>query len=135
MIEIRSSNNSDEIDLSGLPKDLRGIQQSILDLLQNEHQKICIIQAKVIDPLPYDICLSSLLISKTHASVKVSVSGNFLKIEGDTDKLETLASWFQFDDDTWSGYHSHFDHFGCEEWVDSTSSPLIISVRNSVKRV
>lgn len=132
MIEIRFSKNShgEEIDLSGLPKDLRGIKQSIFDLLQHKNQQVCIIKAKIVKPSPDEVCLSSLSIIKTNSSIKISVSGNCLHIEGDAEKLEIFSSWFEFDDDTRSGYHQHFEHFGNEEWVDSTSSSLVISVKN-----
>ena len=135
MINITCERNNNEVSLSGLPQALRGIKQSILDLIKSEGQQACIIQCKVVDPSPYEVCLTSLSIIKTDNSIKVSICGDSLKIEGDIEKLETFANWFDFDDDTWSGYHVHFDSLGCEQWVNVASIPLIISVQNSVERV
>jgi hypothetical protein len=137
MIEIRYSDkpHGKEIDLSGLPVDLRKIQQLIIGLLKSEQKEACSIQARVVDPSPYDRCLSSLLIRKTETLIKVSVLGESLQVEGDIEKLRIFADWFSFEDSTWSGYHCHFDHLDNEDWVDASSQELVISVRNSVRRV
>ena len=136
MIEIRfsDSSNGGEIDLSGLPTDLRDIRQSILNLIQDKDQQVCVVKAAIVDPSPYKVCLSFVSICKGDNPIKITVSKNSLQIEGESKNLETFAGWLEFDDDTWAGYHHHFDYFGNEEWVDVNSSSLVISVRNSVKR-
>ena len=136
MIEIRFSDSDygGEIELSGLPKDLIDIQQSIRNLIQNKNQQVCVVKATIVDPSPYDVCLSSLSIRKNNCFIKVSVSANSLQIEGESEKLEIFADWFEFDDNTWSGYHLHFDYYGNESWVEANSSSLVISVRNLLKR-
>jgi hypothetical protein len=135
MIQILCSalSHGEEIAIRGTPKDLRKVQRSILDLLQNGKLQDCVIKAKMVDASPYDRCLSSLLIRKTDSSIKVSVSDKSLQVEGNAEKLEVFSSWFDFDDDAWSGYHCHFDYVGNEDWVDSASSALVISVGNSVR--
>jgi hypothetical protein len=137
MIEIYFSDSAhgEEIELSGSPESLRGVQQSILDLLQDEKSQVCVIQANIVDPAPYERCLISLLIRKTDSSISVSVSDESLQIEGEPEKLKIFSNWFDFDDDTGSGYHCHFDHLGKEEWVDPASSALVLSVKNSTKHL
>ncbi len=122
-----------EIELAGLPKDLRDVQQLILNLIQNEDAQVCAVRAAAIDPSPYDGCLDSLSIRKGNSSIKVSVSANSLQIEGEPKKLEIFADWFNFSDDTRSGYHVHFDYFENEKLVDANSNSLVIAVRSSVK--
>jgi hypothetical protein len=136
MIEIRFSDGTygKEVDLSGLPAELRKIEQLIIELVESEQEEVCIIQAGRADPSPYDYCLSSLLIRKTATLIKVSVIGESLQVEGEMEKLRIFADWFSFEDDTWSGYHRHFDSLGNEKWVDVRSQELVISVRNSIKR-
>jgi hypothetical protein len=133
MIAIRFSPDEKyggELDLSSSPKVLRNVGQSILSLIRNEIQQSIVIEAATIDPAPYRSCLSALVIRKTAALTKVSVSATALQIEGTPENLKTLASWFNFDDTTPSGYHAHFDSLDNEESVDPTSIPLVISVRN-----
>jgi hypothetical protein len=134
MIEIRCSDGNEGIDLSGSPAELRDIQQLIVELVKSEQQEVCVMQAAMVDPSPYDYCVSSLLIRKTKTPIKISVIGESLQVEGDIKKLNIFADWFDFDDSTWSGYHCHFDNLGNEDWVDVSSQNLVISVRNSIKR-
>jgi hypothetical protein len=136
MIEICCSDGTErkQIDLSGLPAELRKIEQLIIELVESEQEEVCIIQAGRADPSPYDYCLSSLLIRKTATLIKVSVIGESLQVEGEMENLRTFAGWFSFEDDTWSGYHHHFDSSGNEDWVDVSSDDLVISVKNSIKR-
>lgn len=135
MIEIRFSDRSygGEIDLSGSPEELRDVRQSILKLIQVQDRQNCIIEAEAIDPAPYDTCLNFLAICKSNSLLKVSVSANSLQVEGELNKLEIFADWFNFPDDTECDYHNHLDYFGNEWWVNPNSSSLIIAVKNSVK--
>ncbi|MBW4488991.1 MAG: hypothetical protein KME12_14480 [Trichocoleus desertorum ATA4-8-CV12] len=135
MIEIRfgDSPHGIEIELSGLPKDLRNVQQSILNLVRNKSQQFYVIKAAIVDPFPYKVCLSSLHIYKNDSFVRVWVSENSLQIEGDSEKLEIFAAWFEFDDGNVEGYHHHFDYYGNEWWVNANSNPLVISVRDPVQ--
>ncbi|MEH2325610.1 MAG: hypothetical protein V7K32_19025 [Nostoc sp.] len=130
MIHIRFSNDhyGGEIDLSGTPGDLRNICQSILELFEAQDVQVYI-PANEVDPEPYDSCLNSLLIRKSDCSVKVMVAGSSLKIEGTPEKLKVFADWFNFGDSTESGYHSHFEYYEGNEWVDPASVSLIISVQ------
>ncbi len=107
------------------------MSESILNFIQNNDQIICVIQASLVDPTPYDICLKSLSICKSNTLIKILVIANSLYIHGSLENLDILASSFEFDDDTWSGYHHHVDIW---DWIDPTSISLVISVENSIKR-
>ncbi len=128
MIAICSS--SEEIELSGSPKELRDVRQLILDFIQNREQQMCVIKSAKVNPFPYNLCLSSLCICKSKSSIRVSVFESCLQIEGEPDNLETFAEWFNFDDDTLPGYHCHFDYLGNDDLIDVDSNPLVISVRS-----
>lgn len=130
MIAIRFNNDCSggEVELSGTVQELQNIRQSILNLIQIQDVRVCIPAAEV-EPTPYNCCLKALSIFKTNGSIKVSVFENFLKIEGEPDNLESLAEWFDFDENTRSGYHRHFDYYEGNKWVDPRSIVLIISVR------
>ena len=132
-VEIRSS-NSGETEISGSTTALRKISQSMLDLISDRGRVNCVIEGVMVDPDPYDVCLSYVLISKSNTLTKVSVVGNYLQIEGDYNSLEYFATWFDFEDDTWSGYHNHFDYWEGNEYVDPDSMSLVIMVKNLIKR-
>jgi hypothetical protein len=129
-IRFSGTANSGELGLSGSPRVLRSVSESILNFIQNKDQIIHVIEASIVDPNPYDICLKSLSICKSNTLIKISVLANSLYIHGSLENLDILASSFEFDDDTWSGYHHHVDLW---DWIDPTSISLVISVENSIK--
>jgi hypothetical protein len=125
MIEIRFGDQ--ELEVSGSPKSLRKVSQSILQLIYDQERLMVSIAAASIDPAPYKICLRSLSIIKTTGLIKLSVSANMLQIEGSPERLEAFADWFNFDDDMHS-YHHHFEHLGLNnDPADPDSIPLVIS--------
>jgi hypothetical protein len=135
IIKIRFSGtpNSDcgELSISGSTYALRGVSESILNLIQDKDRIICVVEAAPIDPTPYDVCLKSLSICKSNTLLKILVLANCLYIHGSLDSLDSLSSSFEFDDTTWSGYHHHVDLW---DWIDPTSISLVISVKNSIER-
>jgi hypothetical protein len=135
IIKIRFSgapnSHSGELDISGSTHALRDVSKSILNLIQDKDRIICVVEAAVVDPTPYDVCLKSLSICKSNTLLKILVLANSLYIHGSLDNLDALASSFEFDDTTWSGYHHHVDLW---DWIDPTSISLVVSVKNSIKR-
>jgi hypothetical protein len=123
MIQICYSDG--ELEISGSPQALRQVSQSMLDLIHDQIQLSALIKAETIDPSPYEFCLSQLSIVKTTGLIKLSVAANTLQIEGAPERLEGFANWFDFDDNTHSGYHCHFDN---TERVDLDSISLVIAV-------
>jgi hypothetical protein len=132
-VEIRFSHQG-ELDISGSTPALRQISQAMLDLVNDKERSNCIIKGATIDPYPYKSCLSAVSISKSDTLTKVSVVGDYLQIEGDSESLENFATWFDFDDDTWSGYHCHFDYWEGNSHVYPDSMSLVIAVKNSIER-
>jgi hypothetical protein len=128
MIQIRFSDR--ELEISGSPQELRQVSQSILDLIHDRARLMVQIDAETIAPIPYAFCLSQLSIVKTAGLIKLSVAANILQIEGAPERLEAFAKWFDFDDNTHSCYHRHFDHFDNTERVDPGSISLVIAVRH-----
>ncbi len=131
-ISFSGTHNSGQLDVAGSPKALRYLSESIFNLIDDKDRIICIVKAAIFDPTPYDICLKSLSICKSNTLIKCSVFANCLYIQGSNDKLTILASWFDFADDIPSGYHQHVDYYDGNEWIDSVSIPLVISVNASV---
>jgi hypothetical protein len=130
MITICFSDNfcGSEVEISGTPQELRDIRRLILNFIQTQDVRVCIPAAEI-EPTSDNFCLKSLSILKTNGSIKISIFDNFLKVEGEPDNLESFADWFNFDDNTRSGYHHHFDYYEGNEWVDPNSIALIISIR------
>jgi hypothetical protein len=124
------TNHAGELDISGSLQALRGVRNSILNFIHDKDQIICVIEAAIVDPTPYDICLNSLSICKSNTLTKISVIANSLYFHGSSDNLAILANSFEFDD-TWSGCHYHLD---CWDWIDPAAIPLVIAVKNSIKR-
>jgi hypothetical protein len=128
VIQIRFSDR--ELDISGSPKALRQVSNAMLDLIRGPSQAFVSVEAATIDPAPYNVCLSRLLIVKTDGLIKLSVLDQVLKIEGAPEKLENLAHWFDFDDHTHSGYHTHFDYLGLDDDpVDPNLISLVIAIK------
>lgn len=131
MIAICSS--SEEIELSGSPKELRDVRQLILNLIQDRERVTCVVETATVNPFPYNLCLSSLRICKSNGFIRVSIFESCLQIEGELDKLEAFAEWFNFDDETLSGYHCHFEYLGSDDLTDVNSNSLVISIKSSTK--
>jgi glycerate kinase len=129
MIEIRWHKETNEIDLGGTPQDLQYVRQSILSLIQADETQISISVAADFNPALYSGRLSSLIIRKSKGATKVSIVTNQLEIEGNSEKLEAFADWFDFEADV-SHYHYHFEYYPGDTWVDPDSLPLVISVRS-----
>jgi hypothetical protein len=134
IIKIRCSGTPSsyrELDISGSTHALRSVNESILNLIQDKDRIICVVEGAKIDPTPYDVCLNSLSICKSNTLIKILVFANSMYIHGSLKNLDILASSFEFDDTTWSGYHHHVDLW---DWIDPTSISLVISVKNSIER-
>ncbi|MEH1941522.1 MAG: hypothetical protein V7L01_15070 [Nostoc sp.] len=126
MIQIRYG--QDEINITGIPEELRSIRHQILNLLQIHEVQVDISADANFDPAPYNR-LDSLLICQAIGAVKFSVSANFLKVEGEASKLAVLAECFNFSDSSRRGLHSHVEYYQGHEWIASDSIPCVIGVR------
>ena len=130
MIEIRWSEETNEIDLSGTPQDLQYIRQSILHLIhQTDQTQIIISTAIDFDTSPYSSRLSFLVIDKSENFIMVQVAANCLEVRGNPKNLEVFADWFDFESNV-SQYHCHFEYCPGNELISPDSLPLVISVQS-----
>ncbi|MEH2073753.1 MAG: hypothetical protein V7K57_05090 [Nostoc sp.] len=126
MIQIR--HGRDEIYITGTPEELRSVRHQILNLLQGHEIQANIVADDNFDPVPYHRRLDYLSICQTRGAVKLSVSANFLNVEGEASKLAVLAECFNFLDDSRRGSHSHIEYYEGHEWIASDSIPCVIGV-------
>jgi hypothetical protein len=134
MIKIHSSSAREKInemaDISGSWKDFEILRQDILKFLESNKESIFIGADKSMNSDGWDFVLEGLEINQEGDSVRVSVVENkFLKIQGSKIKLEIFAAWLEFSEDIESGYHSHYEYFEGNEYVDSKSIPLVIRIK------
>lgn len=134
MIEIRYSNKREKInetaDISGSWKDFEMLRQKILKFLESDEISICFDVGDNTDYDGWDFILESLEIKQNGSRNKISVIENkILKIEGSKENLEVFADWLKFDENNASGYHSHYEYFEGNEYIDSESTPLIIRIK------
>ncbi len=134
MVEIRYSNKNlrmnEMADMSGSWKDYEILYQHILMFLESDKESILINVDKNADSKGWNFVLESLEISQNGESVKVSVTENkILKIKGSKGKLEIFAAWLKFDENHSNGFHSHYEYFEGNEYINSESIPLIIGIK------
>ena len=134
MIEIRYSAKretvSDMADISGSWKDFETLRQAFLKFLEVGAEKISVDVDKNANCEGWDFILESLEMIQKGDSVKVSVVENkTLNIRGSKENLDIFISWLEFDENTTSGYHSHYEYFEVNKYIDSDSIPLIIRVK------
>ncbi|MEH2204661.1 MAG: hypothetical protein V7K53_11355 [Nostoc sp.] len=126
MIQIRYSPY--EIYITGTPEELRSVRHKILNLLQGDEVRTDIVADANFAPVPYHHRLDCLSIYQTRGAVKLSVSANFLNVEGEASKLAILAECFNFLDSSRRGSHSHIEYYEGHEWIASDSIPCVIGV-------
>jgi hypothetical protein len=129
MIEIRWSNETNEIELGGTLEDLQYVRQSILRLLQINEVQAVVPAAIDFNPAPYSDKLSSLMIRKSKGSTLVTIVANYLEVKGNSNHLGSFADWFNFEANQ-SHYHCHFEYYPGNEWIHPDSLPLTISARS-----
>ena len=134
MIEIRYSVKRATVnamaDISGSLNDFEILRQEILKFIDSGEEKISIDVNKNANSEGWDYVLKVLELNQKGESVEVSVMNNeILTIKGSKNNLEILTSWLEFDEDTSSGYHSHYEYFEGNEYINSESIPLIIRIK------
>lgn len=129
MLEIRYSNQC-EFDISGKFADLQRVRQTIIDLAEGDHCSVALFADAEIYPAPYDFVIQKLLLMKGQGLTKVSLlNEKTIKVEGLPEKLERLASFFDFALASATGQHSHYEYHEGNEWVAPDSISLVISVK------
>ncbi|MCY7286385.1 MAG: hypothetical protein LH679_23805 [Cyanobacteria bacterium CAN_BIN43] len=99
-------------------------------MIQADETQVDVSAAVDFDPAPYSSRLSFLIIRKSKRSTKVAIVTDRLDVEGEPEKLEVFADWFDFEADaSHYQYHCHFEYYPGDRWIDPASLPLVISVR------
>lgn len=134
MIEIRYSTKNKKanemVDMSGCWKDYENLRRDILKFLGSDNESILIDVDKNADAKGWNFVLENLKVEQNGESVKVSVIENrILKINGSKENLDIFAAWLEFEENTASGYHSHYEYFEGNEYINSESIPLIIGIK------
>ena len=129
MLEIRYSEPK-ELDISGTVDELQFVRQKIFELVQSETSQIAIDADGSVNTAPYNLAFPKLIILKNSSPTKVSLKNRGeIYIEGSPYCLEALASFLDFDLNSRSGAHSHYEYYDGNEWISPESIPLVISVK------
>lgn len=134
MIEIRYSVKHEKInemaDISGSWEDLENLRQNLLNFLENNENSFYCDADKNAEPDGWDFILERLKVNLNDQAAKVSVVENkFLKVEGSKENLEVFAAWLEFDKEIPGGYHSHYEYFEGNQYINSESMALIIGIK------
>jgi len=81
-------------------------------------------------PAPYLLMLSSLVVRVGSGPVCATVQGGVLCVTAAPEFLEAFSSFFQFDDTTPAGYHTHHEYFPGNTQIAEESVPLVITVHS-----
>lgn len=129
MIEICYSKNG-EIDVSGYWKELEQLRQQVLTFTKSNLKEVFIETNENIIQSPWDFAAKGLKIVRCGDAVRISISkDNVLLIEGSDENLEGFASFLYFDKNASSGFHSHYEYYDGNKWIEPDSIPLIISLK------
>ena len=134
MIEIRYSTKREKAnemaDISGSRSDFEILREDIFEFLESDKENTYFVADKYTDLEGWDFALESLEINQNGDAVKVSVRENkILNIKGSKENLDVFAAWLEFDENNASGYHSHYEYFEGNEYIDYESIPLIIRIK------
>lgn len=134
MVEIRYSaprgKISEMVDISGSWRDFKELRQGISRFLEGDDRNIYFNVDKNINPDGWDLVLDTVEIVRSGGTVKVSVPDNkTLNIKGSRENLKIFADWLDFEEFAESGYHSHYEYFEGNQYIDSNSVPLVIRIK------
>jgi hypothetical protein len=130
MIRIRYAYTK-EADISGAAHELRNVRQLLLHFIQSSEQSFTIQTDTAYNPEPYDLVIEKLIVVK---------SDHFISVEFDTKEksvaisaapyfLNLFAEYFDFSEETFQGYHAHFEYYEDHPFIAENSVPLVISVQ------
>ena len=129
MLEIRFSKPK-ELEVSGTVDELQSVRNQILALVENDIAQIAFECDGSINSMPYDSVLSKFIVRKSQLPTKVSLeNSNELCVEGLPHCLEAFASFLDFEANSKSGRHSHYEYYEGNQWISPDSMPLVISVK------
>jgi hypothetical protein len=114
--------------ITARPSGLRAVAETISRLASAGHGSHSFPGDVSASPEPYERNLARLTIRVTNGPVCATVDGDNLTIEAGPEFLVPFASFFDFVDETPSGYHCHHDYWEGSSDVSPNSTPLVIGV-------
>lgn len=114
-------------EISGAVSELRTVAEAITHLAATGGS-VSIPTSTMTDARPYDRLLHRLVLHVTTGPVCARVAGDQLDLSAGADFLDTLSSFFIFDEGTPVGHHHHHEYWEGNAYVSSESTPLVISV-------
>ncbi len=123
---MRLSASKFELEFSGTPGELRSFGGRIAELSAGESVEISLEGDG--DPSPYDKYLLAACVMVTNGLLLISVESDRLVVDGSPDALSQFAGFFDFPDDTVTGYHVHHEPAEWQPLIHQNSMPLVISV-------
>ena len=120
-----------EVDISGSAGDLRRVRERVLSFLQSTETVLAIGDAdSIFDPHPYQRAIPAMEIHKTFGPTKVSTDGrSVLRVEGAAENILSFMSWFDVPENSYSGWHRHFDRLDGSPHVAEDCLDVVVGVR------
>ena len=120
-----------EVDICGSVGDLRRIRERVISFLQSSETVLAIGDAdSIFDPHPYQRAIPAMEIHKTFGPTKVSTDGrSVLRVEGAAENILRFMSWFDVPEDSYSGWHRHFDRLDGSPHVAEDCLDVVVGVR------
>ncbi len=117
----------DELYIWGSIKELQDIVINFSNLVKGINNEFKV-KAKKIEPTPYDNSLEYLTVKVTNGPTKISVIDNEVLVEGSINSMSSLLTFFDFENSSSKGDHSHHEYFFGNEYIHPDSIPTIIGV-------
>jgi hypothetical protein len=122
LVVIRATDR--ELEISGSPVELRSVAMQFAQLKAGGRIRFAADESA--DPAPYSRILLAFEVVVSNDAVKVSVADDTLLVTGSVAKLTAFASFFQFEDRAPIGAHGHHEWYPGNDYIDSSSRPLVI---------
>jgi len=131
MRHLLCTRDSDAIELSGAPADLRALGLEIDEFLNSSGSSRLFPMDALADPRPYFCSIIELLCIVGVGPTRISVqSSGRVQIAGSMDNLRLFGKWLgAFEDSRPDGYHVHYEGWPRNEHIAEDSIGLVIMVR------
>src|SRR5262245_38364011 len=114
-----------ELEISGSTKELGKIGKTLSNMNADEFHRFD--ADATADPDSYERCLNSLVVRATGGPVRIEVIEDQVRATGSTEMLHKFASFFDFDDDSPPGTHTHYEWYEGSPYTDEDSALLLWS--------
>ena len=119
----------DEIDVSDDLLGMNVTERMISDFLCRDEETEISLEANTdIKPEPFNRVLKRLIIYKCSGPTLVKEINGALVVSGSLENLERFLSFFEFDKESKTGEHSHFDYFEGDIYVHQDSKSMVVTL-------